>query len=120
MLHKNPGPSTYAHTFAAAAVPTLEAECKRLAVAVAWGHRGFDDAYTTAMRRALWRGGWRLPSLVLADLEKWICRTILKHIDAYLPAGSEQRAVSPAVIERVRAEWETVTRAASARHGKRT
>jgi hypothetical protein len=111
MLHEKV--NAYAHTFGATVVPTLHAECKRLAADVAWDYIGFDDAYASVMRLAKRRGANHLPKHLMAELEAMLCEAILKYIDSFMPAVTD-RAVSPSVIERVLDEWATVSRAARA------
>lgn len=96
---------TFASTFRELVVPDLDAECRRLAVPLAWDEIGYAEAEAAVMDIAYKRGAPFLPPHIYDDLVDWICTTLLKYSHAEMPAVIEERASEERVWAQT-VEWE--------------
>jgi hypothetical protein len=70
-------------------VPDLKRRIEQHALMVACEITEFDDFYHEVMAEAYRRGANHLPYRILADLDAWVCSTILREMWRYVPAVAE-------------------------------
>jgi hypothetical protein len=80
---------TFATTFREIVVPALKSRIEQHALMVACEITEFDDFYRQIMEEAYRRGANRLPDHILADLDAWVCSTILREMWRYVPSVAE-------------------------------